>query len=68
MVGKRPFVEFDVNNKKHRKYFARFLQTGSWVDCPVQFVNTDHSGEHLSVMMSKIARFYCKREFGGVVK
>ena len=33
----RPVIEFDPNNKTHRKQYQTFLETGTWAKCPVMF-------------------------------
>jgi hypothetical protein len=60
----RPLVAFDPNNKDHRRYYARFIETRSWGQCPVRFiVPEDHGGDLISMMKNSLIQYYIEREF-----
>lgn len=59
----RPWVNFDVTNKEHRRWFAEFQRHGNWGHCPVRFVVSDDSGDVLSMIRRKLIDFYVSREF-----
>jgi hypothetical protein len=61
----RPWVKFDAANKQHRRWFAEFLQTGTWGRCPVRFcMDEDQQGELLGLIKRDILDYYAAREFG----
>lgn len=62
-VYNRPYEAYDPNKKEHRKALAEFVKTGSWAKCPVQFVHTDQTGEHLPVMFARTLAYYAQKEF-----
>ena len=60
----RPWVEFEVSNKEHRRYYAEFLRFNSWGHCPVRFILTDEHGMDLPTMMkNRLCEFYVEQEF-----
>jgi hypothetical protein len=60
----RPWVEFEVSNKEHRRYYAEFLKFNSWGHCPVRFILTDEHGMDLPTMMkNRLCEFYVEQEF-----
>ena len=60
----RPFVAYDPSNKDHREALNEYLVTGSWANCPVQFLNLDRPGEHLPVLYARTLQYYVQKEFG----
>lgn len=61
----RPFVEFDVRNKEHRKHFTKYLQTNAWGACPFRFYLTGHLVPELA-MRKQLLDYYTSKEFGKV--
>ena len=61
----RPFVEFDVHNKEHRKHFAKYLKTNAWGECPYRFFVP---GQMIPVaaMRQQMLEYYATKEFGKV--
>ena len=61
----RPYVEFDPENSVHREYFIRFLDTGSWADCPVKFATQDEQGFLIGAIQRKLILWYATQEQRG---
>jgi hypothetical protein len=62
----RPLVAFDPNNKDHRRYYAEFVELGSWGHCPVRFIcPDDNGGDLISMIKNNLIQHYVDREFGG---
>lgn len=60
----RPWVEFDIHNKEHRRYYAEFLKFNTWGRCPVRFILTDEHGMDLPTMLrNRLCEFYVEQEF-----
>ena len=59
----RPYVEFDVRNKEHRRHFARYLQTDAWGECPYRFYLTGHLVPEIA-MRKQLLDYYTSKEFG----
>jgi hypothetical protein len=59
----RPFVEFDVRNKEHRRHFTAYLQTNAWGDCPYRFYVTGQIIP-VSAMRQQMLEYYTSKEFG----
>lgn len=59
----RPVVVFDVQDKQHRKMFAKFIQTSSWKDSPVQFIASEATDSDAGTILRQVAEFYANREF-----
>lgn len=62
-LRQRPWTEFDPANKIHRAYFNAFLKTGSWSDCPVQWVITDSSNDVVHHLSRILLEHYTGAEF-----
>jgi hypothetical protein len=59
-------VAFDPNNKDHRRYYAEFVELGSWGRCPVRFIcPDDNGGDLISMIKNNLIQYYIDREFGG---
>lgn len=59
-------MAFDPNNKDHRRYYAEFVELGSWGHCPVRFICPDNNGGDLiSMIKNNLIQYYIDREFGG---
>lgn len=59
----RPLVTFDPANKEHRKFFNDYVKTGSWKNCPVNFVVDDNSTNLVSYITAKLVSYYSNKEF-----
>lgn len=62
-LHQRPWAKFDPTNKDHRAYFNAFLKTGSWSDCPVQWVITDSSNDVVHHLSRILLEHYTGAEF-----
>lgn len=59
-------MAFDPNNKDHRRYYAEFVELGSWGRCPVRFIcPDDNGGDLISMIKNNLIQYYIDREFGG---
>lgn len=59
-------MAFDPNNKDHRRYYAEFVELGSWGHCPVRFIcPEDSGGDLISMIKNNLIQHYIDREFGG---
>jgi len=59
----RPYVVFDPDNKDHRRYYYRFVQTASWGDCPVRFVVPEDHGDLVTMIQRSLISYYVIKEF-----
>ena len=59
----RPWVEFDVRKKEHRREFARYLQTNAWGESPYRFYVTGHLIPE-TAMRKQLLDYYASKEFG----
>jgi hypothetical protein len=59
----RPWVNFDANNKEHRRWFAEFERSNTWGRCPVRFIVADDAGDLLSMIRHRLIDYYIDREF-----
>jgi hypothetical protein len=66
----RPWVVFDPGNNEHRRWYANFVDTGTWGRCPVRFVIPDDHGNLVTMIQRKLVEYYVKQEFkrGGGAK
>ena len=62
-VAARPAICFDVTDKDHRRWFAKFLRNRSWGECPVQFYLEQGYSDVPSMIQDKLTAFYLGREF-----
>ena len=59
-------MAFDPANKDHRRYYAEFVELGSWGRCPVRFIcPEDNGGDLISMIKNNLIQYYIDREFGG---
>jgi hypothetical protein len=58
----RPIVLFDASNKLHRQWVTKFIETGSWAECPVRFVVHDDHGNLLGHIQRQLILWYSKQE------
>ena len=61
----RPIVLFDPGNKLHRQWVTRFLETGSWGDCPVRFTIKEDHGNLLGHIQRELIIWYSRQEKRG---
>jgi hypothetical protein len=61
----RPYVEFDVRNKEHRRHFTQYLQTNAWGECPYRFFLP---GKIIAIaaMRQEMLEYYTNKEFGKI--
>lgn len=62
--AKRPMVIFDVNNRDHRKMFAKYIATKTWKECPVRFGLPDDQGHTYNTIQNRLTEWYLTKEFG----
>ena len=62
-VGARPYVNFDVLNKDHRRYYAEYLRDHNWRSAPVQFYLESGWGDLVAMIEHKITRHFLPKEF-----
>lgn len=62
-VASRPTVYFDVTDREHRKWFAKFLRNRSWRYCPVQFYLEQGYSDVPAMIQDKMSAWYLGREF-----
>ena len=63
-LAKRPIVPFDVEDKRHRQWFAEFNSLSTWSKCPVRFLVAEENGEDLvSMIQRKMIEYYMQKEF-----
>lgn len=55
---------FDVNNKKHREYYAKYMKTNSWGECPVQLKVPSQVVSLSTYAREQLIKFYINKEFG----
>lgn len=59
----RPFVPFNPKNKKHRTYYAEFMERGTWGRCPVRFIVPDDAGDLVTMIQRSLVNYYTAKEF-----
>lgn len=59
----RPWVEFDVRNKEHRREFTRYLQTDAWGECPYRFFVEGQIMPEAAIRR-QLLEYYTIKEFG----
>lgn len=57
---------FDPYNDEHREWFHRYVTTGSWANCPIQFEANDTTGCDIATIQRQMAEYYSKQEFGEI--
>jgi hypothetical protein len=60
----RPIELFDVNNKKHRQYYAEYLKTNTWGNCPVQLKVPKQIVSLSTYAREQLIQYYIDKEFG----
>ena len=62
-LQQRPWAMFDPADRTHRAYFAEFLKTSSWKNCPVQFYISDDSTDLIYFIQKSMIAYYLEQEF-----
>ena len=65
-LHKRPVVLFDATKAQHRKWYAEFIKTNSWGNCPVRFAVKNQNGFQESIIPDiahQVMSFYMNKEF-----
>ena len=65
-VALRPVVEFDINNKQHRQWYAEFRARKSWAACPVRFNISKDATTVISMIEQQVIKFYLNKDFGKI--
>ena len=60
----RPYAVFDPSDKRHRRFFYEFQETGTWGRCPYRFLVPDDQGDLVTMIQRSLIHFYVDREFG----
>lgn len=60
----RPKAIFDPTNKRDRTAYLDFLETGSWRNCPVNYIIDDDSISATYCIEKKLLAYYLRKEFG----
>jgi hypothetical protein len=64
----RPYTTFNPSNRKHRTYYAEFLQKRTWGNCPVRFIVSEDAGDLVTMIQRELVKFYTEKEFQALVK
>lgn len=64
----RPWTEFDPTDSDHRRWYAEYLETGTWGHCPVRFVDPTDCGNLAAALQNSLVRYYAKKEFRNASK
>lgn len=59
----RPWVVFDATNPEHRRWYADFVNSGTWGRCPVRFVVPDDRGNLVTMIQRNLVEYYVQQEF-----
>jgi hypothetical protein len=62
-INRRPLVKFDPSNKEHRRHYARYKETRSWGQCPVEFWVPHNYGNVANMCEVILTEYYLKTEF-----
>jgi hypothetical protein len=54
---------FDVNNKKHREYYADYMKTNTWGNCPVRLKVPTQIVSLPTYAREQLIRYYINKEF-----
>jgi len=60
----RPTEMFDVNNRKHREYYFKYLKTNTWGNCPVQLKVPTQIVSLSTYAREQLIQYYIDKEFG----
>ena len=59
----RPIEIFDVTNKKHREYYAEYMKTKTWGNCPVQLKVPSQIVSLATHAREQLITYYIEKEF-----
>ena len=59
----RPIEMFDVTNKKHREYYAEYIKSNSWGNCPVQLKVPSQIVSLATYAREQLITYYIEKEF-----
>jgi hypothetical protein len=59
----RPCETFDVTNKKHREYYAKYMKLNSWGNSPIQMKSPNSSLSLASYAREQLVQYYINKEF-----
>jgi hypothetical protein len=62
-IYRKPVVLFDVNNQEHRKDYAKFIQTGSWLHCDRHYEICTAGGHSQGIIQRQLLEYYMTQEF-----
>ena len=59
----KPVIDFDPENKEHRRLFYTFLKTHSWAHCPYVFSVYGQYNDLVRMISTQLLEKYMSREF-----
>jgi hypothetical protein len=59
----KPIVDFDPQNKEHRKLFHVFLTTNSWAHSPIVFSVKGQYNDCVRMVTTQLVKNYLDKEF-----
>jgi len=59
----RPIEMFDVTNKKHREYYAEYMNDNTWGNCPVQLKVPTQVVSLSTYAREQLIQYYVGKEF-----
>ncbi len=62
-LNKRALSRFQPENEQHRLLYNQFLKTGTWANCPLQFVPEQQNIELPHSINNQLVRYYMDKEF-----
>lgn len=62
-LNRRALTCFQPENEQHRKLYNQFLKTGTWTNCPVQFVPERGFVELPHSINNQLVNYYMDKEF-----
>ena len=64
----KPVIDFDPENKEHRRLFYTFLKTHSWAHCPYVFSVYGQYNDLVRMISTQLLEKYMSREFEKTVE
>lgn len=64
----RPLAVFDAANPAHRQEYYKFLTTGTWGNCPIQFIVDSAYTNMVDMIQHQMLDYYANQEFGSKSK
>lgn len=59
----RPWTVFDPANKDHRRWYADFVNNGTWGRCPYRFIVPEDHGDLITMCQRALIKYYVEKEF-----